>query len=64
MNISDVQRRAREIAAHHDDPERTAAAERDLMLDVLRVIASGQPGGLELAQEVIEVVASPVVVNR
>ena len=64
MNVSEVQRQAREIAARQDDPEGSAMAERELMLDVLRFVASGQPGGLELAREVVEIVDSSVTTYR
>ena len=39
-----------------DAPEEMAIEQRELMLDVLRHIANGGPGALELAQEAVEVI--------
>jgi len=40
-----------------DAPEEMAIEQRELMIDVLRHIAGGGPGALELSQEVLEVIA-------
>jgi hypothetical protein len=59
VNSSEIQTRGRRIASMRDAPEEMAIEQRELMLDVLRHIASGGPGALELSQEVLEVLEEP-----